>query len=80
MKSEQYVVQRTKYTHKINCWRAFSAKEKVDLHFFNKNLDTNLYIEILEFISPEMNKIMKNSVILQFDNDPKHRSLKALEF
>ena len=23
---------------------------------------------------------MKNSVILQFDNDPKHRSLKALEF
>ena len=52
MKSEQYVVQRTKYTHKINSWRAFSAKEKVDLHFFNKNLDTNLYIEILEFISP----------------------------
>ena len=27
-----------------------------------------------------MNKIMKNSVILQFDNDQKHRSLKALEF
>ena len=27
-----------------------------------------------------MNKIMKNSAILQFDNDPKHRSLKALEF
>ena len=23
---------------------------------------------------------MKNSVILQFDNDPKHRSLKAFEF
>ena len=23
---------------------------------------------------------MNNSVILQFDNDPKHRSLKALEF
>ena len=23
---------------------------------------------------------MKNSVILQFDNDPKHRLLKALEF
>ena len=23
---------------------------------------------------------MKNSVILQFDNDPKHRSLKTLEF
>ena len=27
-----------------------------------------------------MNKIMKNSAILQFNNDPKHRSLKALEF
>ena len=52
----------------------------MDLYFFNKNLDTNLYIEILEFSLPEMNKIMKNSVILLFDNDPKHRSLKALEF
>ena len=80
MKNEQYVVSRTKYTHKINCWGAFSAKGKVDLYFLNKNLDTNLYIEILEFSLPEMNKIMKNSVILQFDNDPKHRSLKALEF
>ena len=50
------------------------------MYIFNKNLDTNLYIEILEFNLPEMNKIMKNSVILQFDNDPKHRSLKALEF
>ena len=50
------------------------------MYFFNKNLDTNLYIEILEFSLPEMNKIMKHSVILQFDNDPKHRSLNALEF
>ena len=52
----------------------------MDLYFFNRNLDTNLYIKILEFSLPEMNKIMKNSVILQYDNDPKHRSLKALEF
>ena len=80
MKNEQYVVPRTKYTHKINCWRAFSAKGKVDLHFFNKNLDSNIYIEILEFSLPEIDKIMKNSVILQFDDYPKHRSLKALEF
>ena len=54
--------------------------KRKDLYFFNKNLDTNLYIEILEFSLPEMNKIIKNSVILQFDNDPKHISLKALEF
>ena len=50
------------------------------MYFFNRNLDTNLYIKILEFSLPEINKIMINSVILQFDNDPKHRSLKALEF
>ena len=80
IKKEQYVVPRTKYTHKINCWGVFSAKWKVDLYFFNKNFDTNLYIEILEFSLPEMNKIIKNSIILQFDNDPKHRSLKAFEF
>ena len=58
----------------------FSAKIKVDLYFFNKNLVTNLYIEILEFSLPEMNKIMKNSVILHFNNGPKHRSPKDLEF
>ena len=37
-------------------------------------------IEILEFSLPEMNKIMKNSVILKFDNDPKQILLRALEF
>ena len=78
MKNEQYVVPRTKYTHKINCWGAFSAKGKVDLYFLNKNLDTNLYIQILDFSLLEMNKIKKNSVILQFDNDPKHRSQKKV--
>ena len=80
MKNEQYVVTRTKYTHKINCWGAFSAKGKVDLYFFNRNFDTNLYIEILEFSLPKINKIKKKSVILQFVNDLKHRSLKSLEF
>ena len=49
MKNEQNVVPRTKHTHKINFCEAFSAKRKVDLYFFNKNLDTNLYIKILEF-------------------------------
>ena len=62
MKNEQYVVPRIKYTHKINCCGAFSVKGKVDLYFFNKNLDTNLYIEILEFSLPEMNKIMKTQL------------------
>ena len=78
MKNEQYVMPRTKYTYKINSWREFSAKGKVDLYFFNKNLDTNLYIKILELTLPEMNKIMKSSFILQFDNNQKHKSLKAL--
>ena len=78
--NEQYVVPRIKYTYKIYFWGAFSAKGKVDLYFFNKNLDTNIYIEILDISLLEMNKIIKNSIILQFDNDPNHRSLKALEF
>ena len=33
MKNEQYVVTRTKYTHKINCWGAFSAKRKSEFVF-----------------------------------------------
>ena len=76
MKNEQYFAPKMKYTHKINCCGAFSAKAKVDLYFFNKKLDANRYIEILKFSLPEMNKIMKNSVILQFENYPKHRSQK----
>ena len=69
--NEQYGVLRTKYTHKINCWSAFSARKSGFVCFFYRNLDTNLYIEILEFSLPEINKIMKISAILQFDNDPK---------
>ena len=56
------------------------SKKKSGFVFVDLNLDTNQYIEILLFSLSEMNKIMKNSVILQFDNDPKHRSLKAFEF
>ena len=44
--------------------RGIFSKRKSRFVFFNKNLDTDLYIEILEFSLPEMNKIMKNSVIL----------------
>ena len=50
------------------------------MYFINRNLDKNLCNQIIEFSLLEMNKIMNSSVILQFDNDPKHRSLKALEF
>ena len=56
MKNEQNVVPKAKYTHKINCWEAFSAKVKLDFYFLNRSLDTNLYIEILEFSLPEINK------------------------
>ena len=56
------------------------SKVKEDFNFFNRNFDTNLYIKNFELRLPEMNKIMKKSGILQFDNYPKHRSLKALEF
>ena len=74
------MLPRIKYTHKINCRRAYSVNRKVDLRFLNRNFDINFFIEIFEFSLPEINKIMKKLVILQLDNDPKHRSLKALEY
>ena len=80
IKNKQYAVQRTKYTHKIYCWGEFSAKGEVSLYFVNRNFDTNLYKEILDLSLFEINKIMKNSVILQLDNDLKHRLLETLEF
>ena len=63
MKNEQFVVPRSKYTYKINYFGVFSAKGKVELYFFYRNLDTNLYIEIIEFSLLEINKIIKSSVI-----------------
>ena len=63
-KNEQYVAPKIKYTNKVNCRGLFSTKEKMVLYFLDINLDTNLYIEILEFILSKMNKIIENSVIL----------------
>ena len=51
MKNEQYLMSRIMFTHKIHCWRALT-KEKLDLHLFNRNLDTNLLIEILGLSLP----------------------------
>ena len=61
-----------------NCWKAFFAKV-VDLYSLIKIFDSNMYIDILGFCLSEMNKIMKNSVILQFANVPKCRLLIALK-
>ena len=55
-------------------------KGKFDLYFFKENMDSKLYTEILKSRIGEIKVHWENKTNLQFDNDPKHKSVQAYEF
>ena len=55
---EIYTQTKTKYTQKINVWGAFCSKGTIELQFFEGNMDSQKYIEILENSSREMNELL----------------------
>ena len=65
---------------KIYVWSAFWSKGVVKLKFFEGNMDSAKYIDILESSFDEMNSILPNGWILQWDNDSKHKSKDSLCF
>ena len=65
---------------RIHEWDAFWSKRVVKLKFFVGNMDSAKYIDILESSFDEMNSILTNEWILQWDNDPKHKSKDSLCF
>ena len=69
-----YVEKKNKYTKKIHVSGAFWSKGVVKLKFFEGNMDSAKYIDILESSFDEMNSILPNGWILQWDNDSKHKS------
>ena len=79
-KNENNYVEKSKYTKKIHVWGTFWSKGVVKLNFFEGNMDSAKYIYILESSFDEMNKILPNGWILQWDNDSKHKSKDSLCF
>ena len=65
---------------KIHVWGSFWSKGVVKLKFFEGNMDSAKYIDILESSFDEMNSILPNGWILQWDNDSKHKSKDSLCF
>ena len=79
-KNENNYVEKSKYTKKIHVWGAFWSKGVVKLKFFEGNMDSAKYIDILESSFDEMNSILPNGWILQWDNDSKHKSKDSICF
>ena len=72
-KNENNYVEKSKYTKKIHVWGSFWSKGVVKLKFFEVNMDSAKYIDILESSFDEMNSILPNGWILHWDNDSKHK-------
>jgi len=61
-----------KHPGKINIWWAAGARGKLRAHLFKENMNSELYVKILD---KNLLPFIRNStVIYQHDNDPKHRS------
>ena len=65
---------------KVNVRGGIWLNGKVSLRFFNENMITDLYINILKEKNNEMNKICGKGYILMRDNSPSHISEKTIEF
>ena len=65
---------------KVNVWGSIWLNGKVRIRFFNENMNTDLYINILKEKNNEMNKICGKGYILMRDNTPSHISEKTIEF
>ena len=65
---------------KGKCLGAFWSMGTVKLQFFEGNMDSKKYIEILNNSKREMNKLIPDKWILQWDNDSKHFSNITLDY
>ena len=77
---EKYKISAMKPKWKVNVWGGIWLNGKVSLRFFNENMNTDLYINILKEKNNEMNLICGKGYILMRDNAPSHISEKTIEF
>jgi transposase len=75
---------KKRHAPKIHCWGGVGYHFKTKLHFFQENLNSDLYCKILKKrLPPEyvfnLNPKSRSKWILVQDNDPKHKSKKVTE-
>ena len=79
LKNENNYVEKSKYK-KTHVWGAFWSKGVVKLKFFEGNMNSAKYIDVQESSFDEINSILPNGWILQWDNYSKHKSKNSLCF
>ena len=62
-----------KHPFKIHVWKAFCAKRIVGFYIFTKNMNGELYREIVtENLFEQASQVLGRRWTFQQDNDPKH--------
>ena len=68
----------TKHVPKIHAWAAFSSMGTFPLCIFTQNMDSDLFLQIMEgHLIAQANVFHENNWRLFMDNDPKHTSRKV---
>ena len=78
--SEKYVISAMKPKCKVNAWGGININGKIDLYFFTENVNSELYINILKEMLPEMKRVGHKIFILVRDNAPAHVSEATKKF
>jgi len=77
--NENVIKYKYKYPLKINIWGAILKNHKIIFEIFDKTLNSDKYVDILNnFILPLHNTNKK--LIYQQDNAPSHTSIKSIKF
>jgi len=81
-KEEEYLAETIAHPAKVHVWGQITGDGIMTIETFRENLDSNLLISIMEgCLVREVNaRYGKGRWILAFDNDPKHRAGKTLDF
>ena len=64
----------------MNVWGGICLNGKISLRFFNENMSTDLFIDILEEKKSKMRNLWRNGFILMRDNSPSYVSDKTAEY
>jgi hypothetical protein len=65
---------------KLHVWGAISSRGRISLKIWEKNMDAELYVSILDQKKREMRSLYPDGFIFMQDNDPKHTSNVAKNF